>query len=1163
MARGLVGAARSHRFSENLNKGRQFYSRLRDTLLAARKNLLVAEYDEYLRWLDLQLSTQLPPNIKAVSTDAEFLTAFAESEKLPFALEISWVSARLAATSREISEFRVNADALEDAIFSNNIRLAKHAYRNILKIAGRSLWGIELRIAVRQATGGLEAQKKYVERIRRKSRRGVFAYILYFISVRNEPQVTLQRFERDIIDRLDRSKFRAEVKTYLKYRLALKMPRTKDDLANVLRVAQSHSNFDLYEAFIAVIQKIVAQNDDMAALSVVRDAVLKLQGIKDWRLDKLALLLDIQRHELDLPRRGVEALEHLLSGKVALAYHRALRDLKRCPSDMDAAITAALCCTLRQSVPVQKRPALFFVDRLTALFGKRMDFERAEAELSKFAYNFGVLPGGRALQEICSLRGLPIILGTTASRRMKALNTRYLDPDELLLVAERRVAALVKALLNDYGDSQYIQEVTALRSGVELKKESAFIPDVKNILYSMRLSRLGKQPEACLEIEKSINGSGSVVDLISTVLAVRYNTVQHNLKRVVDLISKSIARKQCMRHVLDIREALDGVTWDSVAGFSGGLELPIALDLLLRESGESKTATLRWYAFDEFLKHNSLKSPSDIGALYGRFDRPMLIYFLRFVCIQSVMDLSRVMRLTSRSLSEERRKICMLLCDLDPENEEQYAREIAEIDQRLIIEEGLKQVDSSRLHVDTEAIAKWANREQRESYARYRDLLRAGIGVAEDIVILSESIAKAKNEFSPTVFEIPENEADDLLIQLFTGLKDKFLLDPIDGLDSYLSKRVRHGSILNFLRSPVEDAKLTTTRESEGGKYAENVFWLEKLTKLNPEQLSRANECFLEFADAFDKIILHLKDQILQIRSEAKPEGAFDIRVTNVAITLVRSAIKDFDDFEFYLEICFNLLWALLKPSLDRVRDYLEAEIKVQIAAAFEKLRAGLNASASTSPGFAELCQSIGDASAEVHRQIQAVSGWFNGAEANRGSHAYTIEQAITIAVESCKNGMRVFKPKIEIAIAEKFQISNNLLLKIDELIWVAFENVFRHCGLGAPWIKIIVTVDKDTITLLIKNEVAPSEVTGKKLANLQKLREEISQGAFKQRLTREGNSGLIKAASTAEYDGNNYIEFGFVGTKEFFFQVDLHTVPGDILVTSEMVEGRDAIAVG
>jgi hypothetical protein len=107
------------------------------------------------------------------------------------------------------------------------------------------------------------------------------------------------------------------------------------------------------------------------------------------------------------------------------------------------------------------------------------------------------------------------------------------------------------------------------------------------------------------------------------------------------------------------------------------------------------------------------------------------------------MDVSFDVFSSSRAILDERINICALLSVLDPEYSDGYSDELQAITKYQAIQDGLRDVDSSRVHVNLEAVARWAEKQFKESFDRYKDLLRSRIGFGS-----SEDFEKAIQTFS-------------------------------------------------------------------------------------------------------------------------------------------------------------------------------------------------------------------------------------------------------------------------------------------------------------------------------------------------------------------------------------------------------------------------------
>ena len=260
---------------------------------------------------------------------------------------------------------------------------------------------------------------------------------------------------------------------------------------------------------------------------------------------------------------------------------------------------------------------------------------------------------------------------------------------------------------------------------------------------------------------------------------------------------------------------------------AGRLSTPIILDLFTRFVDDSRVSQRR-YAYDDFLRVNGMKRPSDLRARVTDFNRFQLVYYLRYVCVPQVMEISISFE-NSQQVEDERLMVCALLIEVDAANMAiEYEAEIREITKKQVIQGGIRQVEQSKISIDLEPVRRWAERNLRDNYLRYQSLFSSGMSEpsSSDAIstsdLLDERVTHQKSsnkdedlpEIGQDVPEVPANEAVSLLLKMVSSLLRECYLDPFHGLDCYISMRIRHGALSGQLRAPLEEEKLITQRES-------------------------------------------------------------------------------------------------------------------------------------------------------------------------------------------------------------------------------------------------------------------------------------------------------------------------------------------------------------
>jgi len=424
-------------------------------------------------------------------------------------------------------------------------------------------------------------------------------------------------------------------------------------------------------------------------------------------------------------------------------------------------------------------------------------------------------------------------------------------------------------------------------------------------------------------------------------------------------------------------------------------------------------------------------------------------------------------------------------------------------------------------------------------------LLNAGIGVGDDFDEVLRNISK-KGANAANELLVPENEADDLLVRMVSAVRDRFLFDPSHGLDGYLSKRIRHGSLTHYIRRPVETEELITNRSSSGGKYAVNTTWMDRLKSLSPDDKAQVEKTFNEFSRRFDDILLGLKDNFLHVRSTDFPKGMLSVDLSKSAYEILRAAITEDDNIDGLIDGTFTVLWALLQPSLDSIQSYLRNDTKREIAETFDRLRHSLSKLAGNDPEFGALSTAIGRASAAAQTQVDTVSGWFVQPRAQEGNY-YTFEQAVAICLASGIRNFGAFAPIVQNHVSDQVSMQATDLSSLHEIIWVFVQNVHDHSGIQtSPRIEVSGQYNPElgTISLRCENEVRAGLPTKTQMAEFEDIRTSLNDGTYKEKLRAEGKSGFRKIADLVKQSNKGALDFGYTSTGNFFAEVSLAFVP-------------------
>jgi hypothetical protein len=798
--RGLIGASKSRHVDldpkkkrDQLQRTRQFQRSLSVALLQARKKISTSQFDTYLGWLEGQM-TALLSEYGSYATNSELLGDVLNAQPLPLHKEILWIVSRLLQHEQLVRAFLSEVAKLELIVWSASWEEIDSILTHIEKTFGKTLWILEARIALEQDFRGLESQKKIAKTERQLSTRGLTTFASHHISVRNEPTTVLNRFVADFETRLDPS-MGEPLKHFLHYRIANRASPGQRSLAGILQISQGLAEIDLYEALIFAAQQLIADGTDTVTSEALITGLTRLRKVEDPRIDKMLLLLGAPG-SVTFATRNMTSADAVLESPSFSVLKLSLRALQADPRDFKAAMLAAAQLNRRSR---KRTTARIGWPTIISLMGDVLTYSSTyESDLDaleKLLINHAFLPHVRACHSCFTADMRCTLSPESRARRIGAINNPFLDPDELCLLPPRAVKPYMDSLVKTYGESP-----TLLWNTRGLQQSA---PDARCRPFSANL---------CIETDGGLADLTELSQLAQTapnrwrtvfasLTSVQAEIYQNNTPQVVKQIADLYLEKQLPLAVIPVAIGIGHLKWRQLKPSSTDLALAVALHLYWRATNSEQAATNVRFAYDVFLENLGLTTATSLAESSSTFDVKQLTYFLRHVCVPSVMDMNRHIA-SSKAAESERRRICSLLCELDPVHRVDYEAEIVSIVNAEALEEGIRVVDSSRVHVDTNAIKAWIKREWEPNFGRYKALVEAGVGRAQNIDVVLREVLKRTNA-SVIYLQTPESEADSVLIELMVGMRKKFLLDPQHGLDSYLSRRVRHHSMGGYLRGPL------------------------------------------------------------------------------------------------------------------------------------------------------------------------------------------------------------------------------------------------------------------------------------------------------------------------------------------------------------------------
>lgn len=395
--------------------------------------------------------------------------------------------------------------------------------------------------------------------------------------------------------------------------------------------------------------------------------------------------------------------------------------------------------------------------------------------------------------------------------------------------------------------------------------------------------------------------------------------------------------------------------------------------------------------------------------------------------------------------------------------------ELRSLERELINLDARSDLDSTRVHVDEESLREWFRDTQYGRTARYTQTV-----VAEGESTSSESFLSFYNRLieGPANSELSEDILLDtqigsqfVLLQIVEDTLRAFVSEKSFGMDAYLSRRIRHGTLSGFLITPVSRIIQKMNKEYPGKDSANPLkFVIDVIEGWRTFVLAK-----IDFA----------RRELIQIKSSDHPDGLIDptwrvlssVTYLDAMIAQVRPIVlAKHGNYDIFPDV-HALCWDMVERDLAKVRLYLlrefSREVSEDLAARFDSLSYGQKNVA---------YPYIYDALQSLQKRVQEVCGWFIRPLVRRDSYDLRSLVSSTTSIVRELDVTYDFTDRIEILGETK--INRGTFEVLADVLFVLVGNAAKH---GKPGGEVRITADsvvgnEKSLLLSVRSEVDTPE---------------------------------------------------------------------------------------
>lgn len=993
-------------------------------------------------------------------------------------LELDWASVWLPGQAARLNVFRAAAIEIQALVLANELTPALRTLDSFVAKHGWSLWAVELRAALLQLLDGTDSQRAWLGELQSRTVNSIPGLLFQMFGDRNDDTFSYEAVYRKCMNSFPRFEELAPwLVDYLKFRALANVADPSRALPNVLCRDISSSLIDYYEDVIDVLIYIEWQTE----LEALRPAALRLvcnlraKGFRDHRLEKI---------------------EHALRGTFVDIQVRAD------PPVEFHNLYAGSSTSENSKLPLEVSEALAQCQREGAAA------HEVVGDLLKWGLNLRSLDIGPAVAVYA--------LNVTSSFRDERvlplsvpLLTGNLSIDDAAAFGPTAAKALLQQFLHQRGVEFDIESACPFASP---EAQANVQPDSQVQLVAALQLLEAKHYEELARLTNKLRSHGPFWERQCAKLDTLSFIAMGDLPQAIDLLEEWIRKNKRYAREFPSEVFFDANPWSRLRNLDV-VKIGIVAHYEFEANGNANVGYICKMACRNFLQSGFRERVADEFESASEVRRAQLITFMRDVWVEENLSMCHQFESTSQ-VRDERMAVIQLLLGWDEACAPEYAEAIRQITLSQTLQRGLASIDQTRVFVNESAISRWAEKELEQDYDRWRRLAESSSGSRAIDDLLRQYVLDPSNLALLTELTSGKPTASDVvLLDILDRLYKRFLLDPAEGLDAYLSVRIRHGSLRGTILGPFEEQGLLFSSEFSGDAF--DARWGEQLGLTWQERAA-----FVPRIQAFStdvrRIVDDFIDQHIQVQSEEKPLGAFPSVVATQAAKIIVLALAERPlSFSAFLNVVYGIFWQIIEIQLNGLRDQVSGRIVNEIRARAEALITEVRGLGSN---YLPLVTTLTTASTTTKSQCDTVADWFRLPSYADGE-SYELRDAISIASAATRNVHRSFTAEIEIISlpVDALPLTTSALSVLMDCLFVVFENAWKHSGFFGDLPAIALAAEYDPayrlLMLRVISAISPSRKEELLSGELNRLSTKYLGALPLELVRKEGGSGFPKLA--------------------------------------------------
>ena len=1083
-----------------------------ETLSQLRKSISIGEYKDCVQQFCIFGNTDASLFLQAGKERPEQLVGrFIGLEPLPLKNELYWATNWIETQTSQINTYLDTRNKIQDLILEDKFDQAIKVIDLFIKQYGWSFWAIEIRCVLEKNLNGMEGLTEWLMPLKKASGNQLNGLIYEILSDRCDDSFSFYAFYSKCKNSFPRLKGSDSwVVPYLEYRAFNTINDIEVTLPLLLSKEITSSLIDYYEIMIDALLYIDGDKSLEYLKPNAKNIILKLIkiGINDNRLRKL-LNLFIDVDEINF----------------TLKYSKNYNFLK--------SLNFSFIENTEYEYSLQKD--------VTALLKKCEDIgNNAQDEIDKLfkiGVNYKNLDIGQTVLN-SAFHFVSDDIGYKQSANHFIFNENFTLEDITTFPFERGIEILKK--YNNKFNNEIIKSVINYSEG---KLDNEISPNII-FLWLANYLFLAKEYQSLDNLLNKLDRFGGLWSREVIKFQVTILNKKDHLSNLINLINESILAYPRIINEFKVAEIFENRKW-KVFKELDSLQVGIVSHHAFQPTDIAGIGYICKMACRSILLNGMRENINSFFYTNDKLQKT-IIHFFSNVWVEENLSLCNKFD-TTEKIRQERIEVLQLLLQWDEDkiNSIKYTDEIKDLTFDQTLQKGLKKIDQTRVFVNESAISRWAESEILPDFNRWKVSKDSSSGTRIIGDIISQfSVDPNHLQLLQDISNGQPNISSAMLIDIIDRLYKRFLNDPTDGLDCYLSLRIRHGSLRGTILGPLEENRLLYFASDISKK--EFLKTWENSLEFSHVSLDEILILLEEFSKKVKYLVDELVNEYVQINSIDKPNGSFKYHFNSDFLRIMSNMLDELDesDLSFYafLPSCYFLFWRLLVDlGLKDLNLYISNNFKEKIKNEFDQLILNfrlLNNQSDLMP----LITTLQRISTDTQTQCDVVSDWFRLPN-HADDEDFQLPDAINIAQAATQNVYRALDANFQHEDTIKISLTTTALAVITDCLFVIFENAWKHSGLGSELKNINIETEfhdlNKLLTLTVYSDLSENRLQELTPKEINRLKQKYIDNTLPIHLVnKEGGSGFPKlrriVRSVKKTQCPNPFEFGLKDSRWF-----------------------------